>query len=132
MTAAANVDFAVPGAGAIGERFPTWEEAAAHARSKIQRFEYPGQAVNENSHDYHPRRRFKEGGTLVVCTRVFARIPIAGPAGDYPLSRWEIFRDGPAETMALARFPDGCEAARKVKDHRRDSDLAGQEKRGAP
>jgi hypothetical protein len=107
VIAAANVDFAVPGAYTIGERFPTWEEAAAHARSKIQRFEYPGQAVNENSDDYHPRRHFKEGGTLVVCSRVFVDIRITGPAGDYPLSRWEIFRDGPAETTAHARLPDG-------------------------
>jgi hypothetical protein len=98
-TKVANVDFAVPYGYTIGERFPTWEEAAACARSKIQRFEYPGQAVNDNSDDYHPRRHFREGGTLVVCSRAFVDIRVTGPAGDHPLSRWEIFLDGPAETV---------------------------------
>jgi len=98
-TEAAKVDFAVPYGYTIGERFPTWEEAAACARSKIQRFEYPGRAVNENSDDYHPRRHFGEGGTLVVCSRAFVDIRGTGPAGDYTLSRWEIFLDGPAEAV---------------------------------
>lgn len=105
----ANVDFAVPGSTGYGPRFPSWLDAVGHARQTIVRFEYPGQAVNPESADYHPRRHFQEGTVLVSYSRAFVEMRVTEPVqdrpggtygSDSPVARWEVFRDGTAEEIA--------------------------------
>jgi putative endonuclease len=111
-----SVDFAVPGRGTIGPRFASWQEAVDHAREGITRVKYRGQQVNEDSADFHPRRHFQEGGTLVVCTRAFVHMRtvtaersagglVAGqPAGgDSVVCTWEVFQDGTVEEVPERR-----------------------------
>lgn len=102
-----DVYFAVPGTGGYGPRFPSWPEAASHARSTIERAEYPGQLVNPGLPEYHPRRHFQEGVALVCYSRAFVELRVTEPVQDRPgcgpygsdsaVARWEVFRDGTAE-----------------------------------
>jgi putative endonuclease len=111
-----RVDFAVPGGGTIGPRFPSWQEAVDHARAAIERFEYPGQQVREDAPGFHPRRYFQEGGTLVVYSRAFVHMrAVTTPVQDRPggaakhgrcdgvVCAWEVFRDGTVETCPEMR-----------------------------
>jgi hypothetical protein len=109
-TLVSAVDFAVPDHATIGPRFPSWGEAVAHARGTIQRFEYRGQRVRPDSPDYHPRRCFQEGSTLVVYSRAFVHMRVTEPVQDRPGSSqqsgqdgvaatWEVFLDGTTEVL---------------------------------
>jgi len=111
-----RVDFAVPGGGTIGPRFPSWQEAVDHAGAAIERFEYPGQQVREDAPGFHPRRYFQEGGTLVVYSRAFVHMRVttrpldrdASPISstDGVACTWEVFRDGAVETCPETRNRD--------------------------
>ena len=111
-----RVDFAVPGGGTIGPRFPSWQEAVDHARAAIERFEYPGQHLDEGTPGFHPRRHAQEGGTLVVYSRAFVHMrAVTTPVQDRPggaakprrcdgvACTWEVFRDGTVEACPQAR-----------------------------
>jgi putative endonuclease len=105
-----SVDFAVPGGGTIGPRFASWQEAVDHAQKQITRHEYHGGRLNEDAPDFHPRRYFQEGDTLVVYSRAFVHMRTVtaqyppGGAGqpdrtDDVACVWEVFRDGTVETL---------------------------------
>jgi putative endonuclease len=114
-----SVDFAVPGGGTIGPRFATWQEAVNHAREGITRLEYRGQQVNEDAPEFHPRRHFQEGATLVIYTRAFVHMRTVTaqypPGGGQPdrtdgvACVWEVFQDGTVE-----RAPDASERRPEV------------------
>jgi len=109
-TLVSAVDFAVPDHATIGPRFPSWGEAVDHARETIRRFEYRGQRARPHSPDYHPRRCFQEGDTLVVFSRAFVHMRVTEPVQDRPGSSqqsgqdgvamaWEVFQDGTTEVL---------------------------------
>lgn len=104
------VDFAVPTDYTIGPRFPTWREAVEDARSKIHRLEYRDQTIKPDAPEFHPRRYFQEGNTLVVYTRSFVQMRVTEPIQDRPdggephglddvRMSWEVFHDGTVEAM---------------------------------
>jgi putative endonuclease len=111
-----HVDFAVPGGASTGPRFAAWQDAVDHARASITRAEYRGQQLDEEAPEFHPRRAFQEGGTLVSHSRAFVDMRVVtaryGPGGaaltgrsDGVACRWEVFRDGTVEAWPGASSP---------------------------
>lgn len=128
------VDFAVPTDYTIGPRFPTWAEAVERARQKIQRFEYKGQKIRPDSVDFHSRRHFQEGDTLVTHSRAFVQMRITEPiqerAGsevrsgqDGVAASWEVFHDGTVEALENSGAAEAVvETALAAQSGRDDSD----------
>ena len=125
-TVVSMVDFGVPTSATIGPRFPSWLEAVHHARTLIQRMEYPGQVIRPQASWFHPRRYFQEGGTLVVYSRSFVQMrvtePVQGRPGssvrsgvDRVAASWEVFHDGTTEEM-----PSSVTAGTVVRDGQRN------------
>jgi hypothetical protein len=103
-----DVYFTLPTPG-VGERCANWRDAVSRALAKIQRTEYKGQLIRPDSDEYHPRRHFQEGDTLVVYSRAFVELrvtepvqprPVGRPSGhDGPVMRWEVFHGGVVEAL---------------------------------
>jgi len=109
LTVVSAVYFTVPSGASIGPGFSGWGEAVAHARGTIERFEYRGQVIRPDAPDFHPRRCFQEGDTLVTYSRAFVQMRVTEPVQARPsgpqsgqdgvAATWEVFRDGTAEAL---------------------------------
>ena len=95
-----GVDFAVPGYGTIGDRYPRWQDAVDAAQRTIKRHTYQGQKVRTDADDYHPKRHFQADAGLEVYTRAFVHMRVTTPISDSVSRTWEVFYDGSAEALS--------------------------------
>lgn len=133
-TRVTQVDFAVPAGAAIGERFDSWSAAVDFAGDSIQRFTFKGQTVQADAPDYHPKRYFQEGDTLVVYSRAFVQMRVAEPiqdrangirdGSDHVAMTWEVFSNGTIEAVEQNPRAADLLAAKDVRLVQLEADIA--------